>query len=385
MLYYLIDYLEQIYQPPGFQMIRFITVRATLAAITAMFISMVVGRNIINWLSRKQLGERVREGAGAGAVSHAHKAGTPTMGGIVILLSILTSTLLWGAIAEIYVILAILAISWMGAFGFLDDYIKTVRKDKDGLPPKVKVVGQIAIGVIIGSVLYFLPQFEEYHTLTYMPFLRDKSIDYNVLRFVTEDVDLGFVIYIPVVVFIMTGVSNAVNLTDGLDGLTTGVTAFVAGGLVILCYVSGNVVLAEFLDIMYIPGTGELTIFAAAMTASCFGFLWFNGYPATVFMGDTGSLALGAAVAALTLMIRMELLLPLLGAVYFLEASSVIIQTGYFKYTKSRTGVGKRVFLMAPLHHHFEARGTHEAKIVTRFWILTAVMVVATLLTLRIR
>lgn len=384
MLYYLIDYLEQIYQPPGFQMIRFITVRATLAAITAMFISLFIGRNIINWLSRKQLGERVREGEGAGAVSHAHKAGTPTMGGIVILLSILTSTLLWGAIAEIYVILAVLALAWMGAFGFLDDYIKTVRKDKEGLPPKVKVVGQIAIGVIVGSVLYFVPQFEEFHTLTYIPFLRDKSIDYNVLRFVT-DVDLGFVIYIPVVVFIMTGVSNAVNLTDGLDGLTTGVTAFVAGGLVILCYVSGNAVLAEFLDIMFIPGTGELTVFAAAMTAACFGFLWFNGYPATVFMGDTGSLALGAAVAALALMIRMELLLPLLGAVYFMEATSVIVQTGYFKYTKRRTGVGKRIFLMAPLHHHFEARGTHEAKIVTRFWILTAVMVVATLLTLRIR
>lgn len=383
MLYYLIDYLEQIYQPPGFQMIRFITVRATLAAITAMFISLFIGRNIINWLSRKQLGERVREGETAGVVSHAHKAGTPTMGGIVILLSIITATLLWGAIAEIYVILALLSICWMGVFGFLDDYIKTVKKNKEGLPPSVKLIGQIAIGVIIGTILYFLPQFDAYHTLTYVPFLKEKAVDYNVLQF--RGVDLGFLIYIPVVVFIMTGVSNAVNLTDGLDGLTAGVTAFVAGGLVILCYVSGNVVLAEFLDIIYLPGTGELAVFAAAMTAASFGFLWFNGYPATVFMGDTGSLALGAAVAALALMIRMELLLPILGAVYFMEASSVIIQTSYFKFTKRRTGIGKRVFLMAPLHHHFEARGTHEAKIVTRFWILTAVMVVATLLTLRIR
>lgn len=385
MLYYLIDYLEQMYQPPGFQVIRFITVRATLAAITAMVISLFIGRNIINWLSRKQLGERVREGEGAGAVSHAHKAGTPTMGGIVILLSILVSTLLWGAILEIYVILAILSLVWMGTFGFMDDYIKTVKKNKEGLPARVKLIGQISIGVVLGTILYFLPQFEPYHTLTYMPFLKEKSIDYNFVERVFGGADLGFVIYIPVVVFIMTAVSNAVNLTDGLDGLTSGVTAFVAGGLVILCYVTGNAVLADFLDVMYLPGTGELAVFAAAMTAACFGFLWYNGYPATVFMGDTGSLALGAAVAALTLMIRKELLLPILGAVYFMEALSVIIQTLYFKYTKRRTGIGKRVFLMAPLHHHFEARGTHEAKIVTRFWIITAAMVVATLLTLRIR
>jgi phospho-N-acetylmuramoyl-pentapeptide-transferase len=385
MLYYLIDYLEQIYQPPGFQVIRFITVRATLAAITALFISMFIGRYIINWLSRKQLGEQVREGERAGVVSHAHKAGTPTMGGIIILLSILTSTLLWGAIGEIYVILAVLSVAWMGLFGFLDDYIKTVRKNKEGLPPRVKLVGQIALGIVLGSVLYFLPQFEPYHTLTYVPFLKEKAIDYNFLGELFNGLDLGFLVYIPVVVFIMTAVTNAVNLTDGLDGLTAGVTAFVGGGLVLLCYVAGNTVLSEFLDVMYLPGTGELAVFAAAMTAACFGFLWFNGYPATVFMGDTGSLALGAAVGALTLMIRQELLLPVLGAVYFMEALSVIIQTGYFKFTKRRTGIGNRVFLMAPLHHHFEARGTHEAKIVTRFWIVTAVMVVATLLTLRIR
>lgn len=385
MLYYLIDYLEQLYQPPGFQVIRFITVRATLAAITALIISMVIGRYMINWLSRKQLGERVREGSNAGVVSHAHKAGTPTMGGIIILLAILVSTLLWGAIAEVYIWLAMLSIAWMGAFGFADDYIKTVKKDKEGLAPKLKVAGQIGIGVILGAILYFHPSFAGYNSTTFVPFLKDKAIDYDFLNLFVEGVELGWLIYIPVVVFIMTAVSNAVNLTDGLDGLTTGVTAFVSGGLVVLCYVTGNAVLANFLDITYLPGTGELTVFAAAMTAACFGFLWYNGYPATVFMGDTGSLALGAAVASLTLMIRKELLLPMLGAVYFVEALSVIIQTGYFKYTKRRTGVGKRVFLMAPLHHHFEARGTHEAKIVTRFWIVTAVMVVATLLSLRIR
>lgn len=385
MLYYLIDYLEQLYQPPGFQVIRFITVRATLGAITALFISLFIGRRIINMLSAKQLGESVREGVVAGAVDHAHKAGTPTMGGAIIILSILLSTFLWGAIAEPYVWLAMLAMAWMGMFGFMDDYIKTFRKDKRGLAPKVKLAGQISIGLLIGAALCFHPAFEAYNALTYVPFLKDKMINYNIFGHLFGGANLGPLVYIPVAVFIMTAVSNGVNLTDGLDGLATGVTAFVGLGLVVLCYISGNAQFAEFLDVFYLPGAGELTVFAAAMTAACFGFLWFNGYPATVFMGDTGSLALGAAVASLTLMIRMELLLPLLGAVYFMETSSVIIQTTWFKWTRRRTGEGKRVFRMAPLHHHFEARGTHEAKIVTRFWIITAVTVVATLLVLRIR
>ena len=385
MLYYLIDYLEQLYQPPGFQVIRFITVRATLGAITALFISLFIGRRIINMLSAKQLGESVREGAGAGLVSHAHKAGTPTMGGVIIILSILISTFLWGAIAEPYVWLAMLAMAWMGVFGFMDDYIKTFRKDKRGLAPKVKLAGQISIGLLVGAALCFHPAFEAYNALTYVPFLKNKMIDYDIIGHLFGGADLGALVYIPVAVFIMTAVSNGVNLTDGLDGLATGVTAFVGLGLVVLCYISGNVQFAEFLDVFYLPGAGELTVFAAAMAAACFGFLWFNGYPATVFMGDTGSLALGAAVASLTLMIRMELLLPLLGAVYFMETLSVIIQTTWFKWTRRRTGEGKRVFRMAPLHHHFEAQGTHEAKIVTRFWIITAVTVVATLLVLRIR
>ncbi len=385
MLYYLIDYLERLYQPPGFQVIQFITVRATLGAITALFISLFIGRRIINMLSAKQLGESVREGAGAGVVSHAHKAGTPTMGGVIIILSILVSTFLWGAIAEPYVWLAMLAMAWMGVFGFMDDYIKTFRKDKRGLAPKVKLAGQISIGLLVGAALCFHPAFEAYNTLTYVPFLKNKMIDYDIFGHLFGGANLGAIMYIPVAVFIMTAVSNGVNLTDGLDGLATGVTAFVGMGLVVLCYISGNVQFAEFLDVFYLPGAGELTVFAAAMTAACFGFLWFNGYPATVFMGDTGSLALGAAVASLTLMIRMELLLPLLGAVYFMETLSVIIQTTWFKWTRRRTGEGKRIFRMAPLHHHFEASGTPEAKIVTRFWIITAVTVVATLLVLRIR
>ena len=366
-------------------MIQFITVRATLGAITALLISLLIGRRIIGWLSRKQLGERIREGETAGAINHAHKAGTPTMGGVIILLSILIATLLWGAIAEAYVLLAMLSIAWMGAVGFVDDYIKVVRRDKNGLPSRIKLAGQISLGLILGLSLYFYPPLAEHHTLAYLPFVKGKVIDYDVFGHVLGFLDTGLAFYVLVVVFIMTGVSNAVNLTDGLDGLTTGVTAFVGGGLVVLCYVSGNAQLAGFLDTIYLPGAGELSVFAAAMTASCFGFLWYNGYPATVFMGDTGSLALGAAVAALALMVRMELLLPILGAVYFLEALSVIAQTGYFKWTKRRSGEGKRIFRMAPLHHHFEARGVHEAKIVTRFWIFTAIMVVGTMLVLRIR
>lgn len=385
MLYYLISYLEQVYQPPGFQVIQFITVRAALAAMTALVIALFAGRSIIRWLARQQLGEQIRKGDDAGVVSHAHKAGTPTMGGIIILLSILGATLLWGDIAKTYVWLAMLATAWMGVVGFADDYIKTVKKQKDGLAPRYKVAGQIGIGLVVGSVLYFHPSFSEFNTLTYVPFLKDRVIDYYFFEAWTNGIDLGWMVYLPVVVFIMTAVSNAVNLTDGLDGLTTGVTAFVSLGLVALVYISGNVNLATFLDVMYLPGIGELTIFGAAMVAACFGFLWYNGYPATVFMGDTGALALGAAVGAVTLMVRKELLLPLLGIVYFAEALSVILQTSYFKYTRHRTGTGKRLFRMAPLHHHFEARGTHEAKIVTRFWIVTALTVIAALLTLRIR
>ena len=385
MLYYLITYLEEQFQPPGFQAVQFITVRAALAAITALAITLFVGRRIINWLGRQQVGELVREGEAAGAVDHSHKAGTPTMGGVIILLAILGSTLLWGAITEVYVWLIMLATAWMGAFGFADDYIKVVKKDKKGLAPRVKIVGQVSLGIFVGSVLYFHPQFAEARGLTDVLFLRDFVFDYNVFEGWIEGVDLGWLVYIPVVIFIVTATSNAVNLTDGLDGLAAGVTAIVAMGLVALCYISGNVNLAGFIGVMYLPGAGELTIFATALAAACLAFLWFNGYPATVFMGDTGSLALGAAVSTLALMVKKELLLPLLCLVFFMETLSVIIQTSYFKYTRRKTGQGKRVFRMAPLHHHFEAKGVHEVKIVIRFWIVTVVTVIATLLSLRIR
>ena len=385
MLYYLIDYIERLYHPPGFQVIRFITVRAALASITALGIAMVAGRGIIRWLRRQQLGEQVREGEAAGAVSHVHKAGTPTMGGIIILLAVLGATLLWGAVANTYVWLAMGATAGLGALGFADDYVKTVKKEKDGLPAWVKIAGQVGIGGVVGAVLYFNPAFSEYNTFTFVPFLKNQVVDYDLFRFWDLGVDLGWLVYIPVAIFIITAVSNAVNLTDGLDGLTTGVTAFVSLGLIALVYISGNSELAAFLNVMFLPGTGELTVFVSAITAACFGFLWYNGYPATVFMGDTGSLALGGAVGATILMVRKELLLPLLGIVYFAEAVSVILQTSYFKYTRRRTGTGKRIFKMAPLHHHFEARGLHEAKIVTRFWIVTAITVIAALLLLRLR
>ena len=385
MLYYLISYLEAQFQPPGFQAVQFITVRAALAAITALVIALILGRRVIRWLQRQQIGEQVRVGAAAGAVDHTHKAGTPTMGGVIILMAILGSTLLWGAIAEVYVWLIMLATAWMGAFGFADDYIKVVKKDKKGLAPRVKVVGQVSLGLIVGGVLYFHPQFAEVNALTDLPFFRDLQINYNIFDRFLEGADVGWLIYIPVVVFIVTATSNAVNLTDGLDGLAAGVTAIVAIGLVGLAYISGNTVLAEFLGVMYLPGAGELTIFATAMVAACLGFLWFNGYPASVFMGDTGALALGAAVSTLALMVKKELLLPLLCLVFFMETISVIMQTGYFKYTRRKTGTGKRIFRMAPLHHHYEAKGTHEVKIVVRFWIITVVTVIATLLSLRIR
>jgi phospho-N-acetylmuramoyl-pentapeptide-transferase len=365
--------------------IQFITVRAALASITALALALVAGRSIIRWLERKQLGEQVRDGDEAGAVSHAHKAGTPTMGGVIILMAILGAVGLWGDIGQTYVWLAMGATAWMGAVGFADDYIKTVWKQKDGLPARVKVAAQVLLGVAVGAVLYFTPAFSAFNTLTYVPFLKEQVLDYDLLAQLGVADGLGWLTYIPVVVFVMTATSNAVNLTDGLDGLTTGVTAFVSLGLVALCYVSGNVNLAGFLNVMYLPGSGELAIFCAAMASACFGFLWYNGYPATVFMGDTGALALGAAVGGVTLMIRKELLLPLLGLVYFAEACSVILQTTYFKYTRRRTGTGRRVFRMAPLHHHYEAGGLHESKIVTRFWIVTALTVIAALLSLRLR
>ena len=387
MLYYLFGYLERLYEPPGFQVFQFINTRAALAAITALVISLFAGKKIIKWLQRKQIGEQVREGVLAGAVDHTHKAGTPTMGGVIILLSVLGATLLWGALSEVYVWLIVLVTAWLGAFGFADDYIKVVKRNKGGLPARIKLIGQVSIGLIVGLVLYFHPQFADVRTLTYLPYIPligAERLNYDFFALFTQSIELGWLVYVPVCIFIMTAVSNAVNLTDGLDGLAAGVTAIVSLGLSFFVYIAGRFDLAEFFNVIHLPGAGELTVFAIAMAAACFGFLWHNGYPAAVFMGDTGSLALGGAVGALALMVRIELLLPLLCLVYFLETASVIIQTSYFKYSRRKTGEGKRVFRMAPLHHHYEAKGTHEAKIVVRFWIVTGITVITTLLILRL-
>lgn len=385
MLYYLIQYLNDLYDPPGFGMFQFITVRASMAGITALLIGLVIGRRIIHWLRIQQIGEEVRQGESAGRVDHSHKRGTPTMGGLIILLSVLGATLLWGDIANVYVWLVMLAMAWMGAFGFADDYIKVIKKNKGGLPARIKLVGQITLGLIVGSVLYWHPEFEPVQTLTYLPFIKNQVIDYSLVTDWLGLEGMGWLVYLPVVIFIITAVSNAVNLTDGLDGLAAGVTGIVSLGLMALVYIAGNAVLANFLNSIFLPGAGELTVFAAALAAGCYGFLWFNGYPAQVFMGDTGALALGAAVGTVALLVRKELLIPLLCLVFFLETLSVIIQTSWFKYTRKRYGEGRRVFRMAPLHHHYEALKVPEPKIALRFWIVTGITVIATLLLLRIR
>lgn len=384
MLYHLFTWLNATFDPPGFDVFQFITVRATLAAGTALLIAIFGGKRIIRVLRRRQMGEVVRVGEDAGVVSHAHKAGTPTMGGIILLLSLSGGLLLWADLANPYVWVALTATLWMGAFGFADDYIKTVQKDKRGIAARVKIVGQVLLGLLVAAFVYLLPVLDGVHTLTSLPFVPDGVIDYDVLRFFVGE-GWGWVIFVPVITFILTGVSNAVNLTDGLDGLTAGTTAFAMLALAVMAYITGNVNLAEFVNDVHVPGTGELTVFAAAVAAACLGFLWYNGHPAQVFMGDTGSLALGAAVGTLAILIKKELYLPVLCAVFFAETLSVIIQTSYFKYTRTKYGEGRRVFRMAPLHHHYEALGIHESKIVIRFWIVAALLAIGTLFLLRLR
>ncbi len=386
MLYYLIQWLEELFRPSGFQIVEFITVRATLAAITAFIIVMVIGPKVIRWLIKKQCGEQVRDPLAEGAVDHTHKRGTPTMGGLIIVSAIAVATLLWGDLREVYIWLILIATIWMSAFGFADDYIKTIKKDKAGLAPRIKLIGQIGLGLLVGLVLYFHPQFEETRSVTEVPIFRNLYLDYNFLgNAFFGGADLGWLLFIPATIFIVTATSNAVNLTDGLDGLAASTAATVAGGLIVFCYITGHLGFSSYLGVMYLAGSGELTIFVAAMSLACLGFLWFNSYPATVFMGDTGSLSLGAAIAVVALMVKKELLLPLLCSIFFFETLSVILQTGYFRHTRRKTGTGRRIFRMAPLHHHYEARGMHEVKIVTRFSLITVITVLATLLTLRIR
>lgn len=376
MLYYLTQYIRINLDPPGFGVFQYITVRSALAAITALIIAFVLGPIIIKKLKEKQIGEQSKiELTNVG--NHSTKAGTPTMGGLIVLASILVPTLLWGDILNTYVLLIFITTAWLGFVGFIDDYLKVVKKYPKGLIGKYKIIGQVIIGLVLGGTIYFFPdlfspEFYQHNTVTTIPFEKNANFDFGIF-------------YIPVIIFILTATSNAVNLTDGLDGLSIGTVGIVALALVLITYVTGNVKFADYLNIIYLRNSGELTIFAAAMVGAALGFLWFNSYPAQVFMGDTGSLALGGAIGGLAILIKKEFLLPILGGVFFAETLSVIIQVSYFKYTKKKYGEGRRLFKMSPIHHHFEKLGWHESKIVTRFYIIAIMLAIITMTTFKIR
>lgn len=369
MLYYFFDYINKVFDPPGFEIFRFLTFRSGVAAITGLLISLLLGPKIIQILKKKQIGEAKKNDAPS---THWSKAGTPTMGGLIVIISVFIPVLLWADIKSIYIILIIAGTLWLGAVGFLDDYLKVVKKYPNGLIARYKLLGQVIIGLVVGSVIYFSPQFDGIGSLTTVPFLKNVNFDFSVF-------------YIPVVVFIITATSNAVNLTDGLDGLAIGVIVIVMLTLAVISYVSGNAIFSDYLNIIYLPGSGELTVYVAALIGAALGFLWFNSYPAQVFMGDTGSLALGGAFGILAVLIKKELLIPILGGVFFLETISVIIQRLYFKYTKKKYGQGKRVFKMAPIHHHFELVGWPEPKIVVRFYIIAIILAIVSLTSFKIR
>lgn len=403
MLYYLFEYLESQYQLPGASLFQFLSFRAALAVLVSLLFSTIFGKKIIDYLKRKQIGETVRE---LGLEGQAQKSGTPTMGGIIIIISTLIPVLLIAKLQNIYILLLIFTTLWMGAIGFLDDYIKVFRKDKQGLKGIFKVIGQVFLGVVVGSTLYFHSEVtvrleepnvmveqnvenftsDQKSTLTTIPFLKNNEFDYaELIQWIPNSAPYSWLIFIPFVVFIITAISNGANLTDGIDGLAAGSSAIMVFTLGVFAWVSGNLIFSDYLNIMYIPNAGEITIFIAAFLGSLIGFLWYNTYPAQVFMGDTGSLTIGAIIAVTAIMIRKELLLPLLCGVFVLETLSVVIQVGYFKYTRKKLGTGKRVFLMAPLHHHYQKLGYHESKIVARFWIIGILLSVLTIVTLKIR
>jgi phospho-N-acetylmuramoyl-pentapeptide-transferase len=408
MLYYLFDFLNQTYDLPGSGVFQYITFRAAMAVITSLLISMVFGKRLIDRLHRLQVGETVRD---LGLEGQQEKSGTPTMGGIIILMAIVFPTLLWAKLDNIYIILMLVSTLWMGSIGFVDDYIKVFKKDKKGLRGIFKVIGQVGLGIIVGATLYFHPevtikeqlpvvqteQFESANgpsygdavksTKTTIPFFKDNEFDYAYFTNWMGDSGkpITSIVYILAVIFIITAVSNGANLTDGLDGLATGTSAIAATALLVLAYVSGSIIFASYLNIMYIPNTGELVIFTAAFIGAAIGFLWYNSFPAQVFMGDTGSLAIGAIIAVLALAVRKEFLLPIIAGIFLVENLSVIIQVSYFKYTKKKFGEGKRVFLMSPLHHHYQKKNYPETKIVTRFWIVGIMLAVAAIATLKLR
>jgi phospho-N-acetylmuramoyl-pentapeptide-transferase len=405
MLYYLFDFLEQKYQFPGASLFGFITFRASLAVITSLLIATVFGKKIIEFLKRKQIGETVRD---LGLEGQKQKAGTPSMGGLIIILATLVPVLLFAKLAEVYIVLLIVATLWMGAIGFVDDYIKIFKKDKAGLKGAFKVLGQVVLGLIVGATLYFHPSVtmkeevalnktelikssflgpEIKSTKTTIPFTKNNELEYSSwISWMGDDAeDYAWLIFIPVVIFIVSAVSNGANLTDGIDGLAAGTSAIIAVTLGVFAWISGNIIFSDYLDIMFIPRAGELVVFIAAFIGALIGFLWYNAFPAQVFMGDTGSLTIGGIIAVIAIIIRKELLIPLLCGIFFAESLSVMLQVGYFKYTKKRWGEGRRIFLMSPLHHHYQKLGYHESKIVSRFWIVGIFLAVLTIVTLKLR
>jgi phospho-N-acetylmuramoyl-pentapeptide-transferase len=409
MLYYLFEYLDKTLNIPGTGVFQYITFRSALALILSLLISTIFGKKIINFLRNQQVGETVRE---LGLQGQTQKAGTPTMGGLIIIIATLIPVLLFTKLNNIYIILLIVTTLWMGTIGFIDDYIKIFKKDKEGLKGIFKVIGQVGLGIIVGSVLYIHPgvtvrndvvktkitinqtenvinqaPVEEKSTATTIPFFKNNEFDYaELLAWTGEGYEKwAWLIFIPVVIFIITAVSNGANLTDGIDGLAAGTSAISVLALGIFTFVSGNIIFSSYLNIMYIPNSGEMTVFIAAFVGALVGFLWYNSYPASVFMGDTGSLTIGGIIAVLAISVRKEMLIPLLCGIFLAENLSVVLQVTYFKYTKKRFGEGRRIFLMSPLHHHYQKKGYHESKIVTRFWIVGILLAILSIVTLKLR
>ncbi|EOZ99828.1 Phospho-N-acetylmuramoyl-pentapeptide- transferase [Indibacter alkaliphilus LW1] len=403
MLYPIFDYLDSVMDVPGTGVFRYISFRAGMAALLSLIITVTFGKNIIDWIRAKQIGETVRD---LGLAGQTEKKGTPTMGGLMIIAGIVIPTLLFANVNNIYIILLLITTVWLGAIGFLDDYIKVFKKNKEGLAGRFKIVGQITIGIIVGATLYFhegvvvreftnpvsieegvveTPAFRDVKVAkTTIPFMKNNELNYeNFLGFLGESVTP--VLYILLVIFIITAVSNGANITDGIDGLAAGTSAIIGLAIAIFAYISGNAIFSQYLNVFFIPNSGELVIFCAAFVGACVGFLWYNAFPAQVFMGDTGSLMLGGVIAVLSLTLRKELLIPVLCGVFVIENVSVIMQVSYFKYTKRKYGEGRRIFLMSPLHHHYQKKNIHESKIVVRFWIVGILLAIITLATLKLR
>jgi phospho-N-acetylmuramoyl-pentapeptide-transferase len=410
MLYYLFQYLENEYQMPGASLFGFLTFRAAFAVILSLFISTLFGKRIINFLQRKQVGETIRD---LGLEGQKEKAGTPTMGGLIIILATVMPVLLVAKLDNIYIILLLVTTLWMGAIGFIDDYIKKFKNDKEGLKGKFKIIGQIGLGIIVGLTLFFhsevtikekIPsdmiasvsqatsqaiQFypESKSTKTTIPFVKDNEFDYaDLITWIHPSLEsYAWIVFVLIAIFIIAAVSNGANLTDGIDGLAAGTSAIIALTLGIFAWVSGNIIFSDYLNIMYIPRVEEITIFLAAFVGALIGFLWYNTYPAQVFMGDTGSLTIGGIIAVIAIAVRKEWLIPLLCGIFLMENLSVVLQVSYFKYTKKKYGAGRRIFKMSPLHHHYQKLGYHESKIVTRFWIVGILLAILTIITLKIR